>query len=186
MEKLNLLESIGLIAIGVVLLIIIEVVASKKHLRISGKFGCLPYILIIFGIYFLVSNIWSGVTTFFTNSTPTATKQSTTPVITDGNKSSATPLSLDCYRWNNIPMKLVGHQICAYGQVFSIATSESQATVLTFSSRQDQFYIVDAEYTYPDLTVGDCVSSTALLQLDDTNIPYMAVDQLFNCKSWMK
>ena len=81
---------------------------------------------------------------------------------------------------------MVGYQICVYGQVFSNAHSESQATVLTFSSRQDQFYMVDAEYTYPDLAVGDCVSSTALLQLDDTNVPYMAVNQLSKCERWMK
>jgi hypothetical protein len=103
MEKLNLLESIGLIAIGVVLLIIFEVIASKKHLRIGGKLGCLPYIIIIFGIYFLVSNIWSGVSTLFNSSTLTTTKQSITPTITEVDESSTTTLLLDCYRWNNIP-----------------------------------------------------------------------------------
>ena len=62
---MNFLEALGLTTVGFILLGIWWWVESSGRVRFRGRLGCLPYITILAGVYFMGASIWSGISSFF-------------------------------------------------------------------------------------------------------------------------
>ena len=103
-------------------------------------------IIILFlclGIYLLVSTLWSGFEKMVGISTITT--------------STSTPNPQSCTYFAQISTSMLGEEVCVYGIIQKLSSSEKIATIIKFRSIPTCFYLIDTEFIYPDLAVDDCV-----------------------------
>lgn len=128
-------------------------------------------------------------TTIKRNPTPTPIRPTRTPKpptatpVVSNTSSSFVP---SCFHWSDITPALVGRTICVYGNVHDLYSTNQISTRIKFTSKPNTFFIYDANYIYPDLRRGDCVSAEERIQLFDNRIPFMAITALYKCEPWMK
>ena len=69
-----------------------------------------------------------------------------------------------CMPWNTVTHDSLGKTTCVYGYVNEIYTRMPFATVIRFGTDPADFFMVDTEYTYPDVGQGSCVKAIGQVQ----------------------
>lgn len=91
----------------------------------------------------------------------------------------------NCVKWSEITIQMEGRQVCVYGTVQNIYSTNETWTRIKFTDQPNTFFIYDIQNIYTDLNVGDCLLATSTVKLHG-NIPYMEVaGELLYCESWM-
>lgn len=91
-----------------------------------------------------------------------------------------------CIKWNDIRETNVGETVCLWGNVAEITNNSGQFRVLFKSGLPDgyswtdgtpsRFYFIDENYYYTDVEIGDCVSATGILRVNQEGILFIRID----------
>jgi hypothetical protein len=188
---MNFLEALGLTTIGFVMLGIWWWVESSGRVRIRGRLGGVPYLIILAGVYFMIASIWTGVSSFFTASTPTHIPTrvvSSSPTNTPNAISSAqqTAQASDCINWETVTPNMIGRVKCIYGTVNKTRFVGESTFQILFSSNPEHFFLAGGTYNY-GVVSGDCVLAEGEILKSSVGVPYINIDEaLYKCESWMK
>ena len=93
--------------------------------------------------------------------------------------------SVDCSRWETVDKSRKGQETCVYGNVF-IAYSVDDADgntlwwIVRFSEEPTAFYFTQDEFAF-EFQLGDCLSVTGPLQLDDNGTAFVENGELSTC-----
>jgi hypothetical protein len=129
------------------------------------SYGCLLFIFVIAAIIYGIKWAWSGVKSVLGFPTPTL-------------------YISDCYRWEEINYSMVGKYECVYGTVVSMLNDATpSSTVINFSNQSGNFYLIDTESYYPDLTIGTCVQAKEYVYPDENLTLHMNITKLYECES---
>ena len=87
-----------------------------------------------------------------------------------------------CYKWDQITTAMAGEVVCVYG----IAFSHQGQSRIDFSPEKNSFFLIDANYYYPNLSEGACVVARQKVEVFDNKIPFMTISgDLYKCEPWM-
>jgi hypothetical protein len=87
-----------------------------------------------------------------------------------------------CYKWDQITTAMAGEEVCVYG----IAYSHQGQSRIDFSPEKNSFFLIDANYYYPNLAEGVCVVARQKVEVFDGKIPFMTINgDLYKCEPWM-
>lgn len=89
----------------------------------------------------------------------------------------------NCTWWYDITANDIGETICVQGIVDAIAgnTETGGNTRIYFRNLPALFYFFDDAHYYPDLKTGQCVSSTGIISINEDNMLFIRIDNLWNC-----
>lgn len=180
MPLLRLLGALGLIVSGSLLL------SLAKRARQRWMQATSPLILLA-GVYLLLTNPWFGLSRFFTVSpasipvalpliTSTAPPQPATVVAT---------LYHACLRWDQVRPDMNGQQVCVYGVVKDYSeNAKTRLTNLYFRSANEFFFV--STYRWKESYDGKCIVANGKVQLNTYKTPYIKIDEIASCQAWMK
>ena len=188
---MNFLEALGLTTLGIILLGIWWWGEFSGRFRVRGRLGCLPYLLIIMGIFYMGSSIWSGVASLFTPSSPTPL-----PTRTPRPIATSTPESVEaaqqtsqmshCINWTEVTKEMIGTVKCVYGHVEKTRFVGESTFQILFSTRVEDFFLAGGTFNYA-VGSGDCVVAEGEVLRSGVGVPYINIDEaLYKCESWMK
>ena len=79
-----------------------------------------------------------------------------------------------------------GQDVCIYGNVHSVYSTNETSTRIRFTAEPNNFFLFSSLYTFDDLDSGSCVAAEGVVELYK-NIPFIDVgDDLYYCETWMK
>jgi hypothetical protein len=88
-----------------------------------------------------------------------------------------------CYKWDQITLDMAGEEVCVYG----VAYSHQGKSRIDFSPEKNSFFLIDANYYYPNLAEGVCVVAIQDVEVFDGKIPFMTINgDLKKCLDWME
>lgn len=165
---LNFLGALGLTTLGIVLLRIWWWGEDSGRFRVRGRFGGLPYIFILIGVFYMGSTIWLGVTSFFTRSAQQASQRS------------------QCINWPQVSASMIGTVKCVYGNVYKTRSVGKSTIQILFSDHPQDFFLAGGSSNYTVVS-GDCVVAKGQILRSGAGVPYIDIDEaLYPCESWMK
>jgi hypothetical protein len=87
-----------------------------------------------------------------------------------------------CVTWSSITLVDVGKRICVYGNVYNIS-SDNTAYYISFSNKNNTFYLISYDIYFPDLRAGDCVYATGVIKKLNNSpvITLLPSDNLYKC-----
>jgi len=91
---------------------------------------------------------------------------------------AATPTDKSCLRWDEVDESMVGEEVCVFGNVRSIASSDEKATRIEFSDEPNTFFLLGSQYSFTDLREGDCIVVQDTV-LNFGTVPYMNIGNNF-------
>jgi hypothetical protein len=113
----------------------------------------------------------------------TGTLNSAVPATTPVPPHASIPTATDnsCLRWDEVDESMVGEEVCVFGNIRSIASSDEKATRIDFSDKPNTFFLLGSQLSFTDLRQGDCiVVQDTVLNLG--SVPYMNIgDSLYHC-----
>jgi hypothetical protein len=188
---LNFFGALGLTILGIILLGIWWWGEYSGRFRVRGRLGCLPYILILIGVFYMGSSIWSGVTSFFTRSSPTPIPTRTpsrfytsTPDIIQS--AQQTSQMSHCMNWTEVSAGMIGTMKCVYGNVQKTRFVGESTFQILFSNDPQDFFLAGGSFNY-NVVSGDCVVAEGEILRSGAGVPYIDIDEaLHQCESWMK
>ncbi|MFZ5911127.1 MAG: zinc ribbon domain-containing protein [Chloroflexota bacterium] len=181
----NLLEAIGLAIFGLVL----GIFSDRAGLR---KFAGGGYFVFLVGIWYILANLWFGITLLATplpqpthTPRPTATRSVATPYnyYTKVAQTKQAQNS-DCYHWTEISAQMKGQTVCVMGLIQSLNRSNKIWTRYEFSDKPNTFFVYSQNMEYYDpqtgktLAPGSCMFIEEKIQLLQ-GVPYMDMDAAF-------
>jgi hypothetical protein len=178
--SINFLESIGLIALGVLSFFIFA--------RARGRLAAIPFALLGLGIWYLIANVIYGIASIPSIVSP-PTSLPTTAIPTRYPTQHPLPpptraSSNDCILWSSVTTSHVGSTLCVFG--FIVRIEDTYAWIVRFRPERSHFYFVSASVWYPDIRVGDCVAARGKIELSAEQVPYLNITQnLYSCEPWM-
>jgi hypothetical protein len=75
----------------------------------------------------------------------------------------------DCIIWSSLTRKDVGDTSCVFGRIVTIYATGPYKEIIRFSKEAGTFLIWDRETTV-NLSVGDCVTATGIVQQDPSEL----------------
>jgi hypothetical protein len=91
------------------------------------------------------------------------------------------PTKNPCFLWNEINKSMIGQEVCVFGTVVLVDSSDDVATRIEFSNERNAFFLLSSQYTFTDLHRGDCVQARDVV-LAYEEVLYMNIgDSLFSC-----
>lgn len=86
-----------------------------------------------------------------------------------------------CMSWKRVSSTMKDRKICAYGTLFAVSGSR-----FDFSSNEEAFFLAQQpgpyySFAYP----GVCVMTSGIVQINDSGVPFIAVNELTTCEAWM-
>ena len=96
----------------------------------------------------------------------------------------STPTHNPCLRWDQITATLNGQKVCVYGVLANYKENwELEQTNFYFGS-PEEFFLV-SNYRWNDVVEGECISTTGEVQLNTYKTPYIKVEEIYKCETWM-
>jgi hypothetical protein len=86
-----------------------------------------------------------------------------------------------CIPWSAVTRQHLGKTICVYGYVNEVYTRSPFATVIRFGTDPSEFFMVDGEYTYPEVGQGACVQAIAPVKSLDDRLFQDVAGELLKC-----
>jgi hypothetical protein len=118
----------------------------------------------------------------FPTRTPTPRKGSIQSVVLTYQAS----LEKSCIQASEIDASFTGEEVCVTGIVSSAGNTnigEGGQYRIHFLNSPNGFFLLDVNYEYPDVKVGDCVTASGTVNTDMGGFPYINLrGQLFGCK----
>lgn len=105
-------------------------------------------------------------------------------VAVSANKTQLATALSDCLSWDKIDATMAGDEVCVYGNVSQVgATNIGDGQFRIYFGRGIlDFFMVDVNYEYPDIKIGDCVSATGVIETDMNDVPFIKLKgQLIKC-----
>ncbi len=147
--------------------------------------------LIVFTLVLIVSWIGSVNTKPAFISPTLAPVQTQTPYafetarVTIPTRRDPTPTPNSCLHWDQVTTAMEGREVCVYGIVTAYTENwENQLTNIYYGER-GQFFLV-SNYRWSDTLEGTCLAAGGEVQLNTYKVPYIKVEQVYNCEEWMK
>jgi hypothetical protein len=98
---------------------------------------------------------------------PTNTQIISIPVLIPTTPPTAT--YNNCILWSSLTRKDVGETICVFGRIVNIYSTGPYKEIIRFSQEAGTFLIWDRETTV-DMSIGDCVTATGIVQQDPSEL----------------
>jgi hypothetical protein len=123
-------------------------------------------------------------------SIPVAITPTVAPTVTPTIKPTFTPVPTKtkspCLQWNEVYRYMVDEELCVYGKIyiaFSVNDDSGNElfSVIRFSEESNKFYIVQ-KVVPMQFEMGECLSVSGKLQVDDTGIPFIEDGQITKCQ----
>ena len=175
----NIIEAGGRLTIGLVVTFLGGWVVSASGVWAWRKMGRLPFllvtaILLLLPITAAIDNDSSAVTVAPTLPTIPTRRLSSTTILHPTSTIPAKPALVSGCTWSyEISDSNLGKYICVQGLVNEVSgNTETSATRIYF---KDGFYIIDQDYHYPDLKVGDCVYASGIVRVTDKGAFFMQI-----------
>jgi len=91
-----------------------------------------------------------------------------------------TPYVKYCHRWEEINSTMIGKEECFYGTIVGFSQVSGEPTLIEFSDQPNTFVLIDNSHKYPDLKIGECVQSFAVVKQSEDRL-YMELSDLREC-----
>jgi hypothetical protein len=96
------------------------------------------------------------------------------------------PTQPSCYRWNQITPSMNKKDVCVYGTVKNVYSTNETSTRIRFTDEPNQFFLFSTNYIFDELKSGSCVMARGKIELYEKT-PFINVsDDLYYCEAWMK
>ena len=185
----NLADLVGKLTFGLVAtyvgwrLICAFIIWVWRHIR-KNIFERIVVSVVIGAAAFIVVQVVSNNNTASVVSIPTArVAQDALPTSTP--RPRPTPTHKPCLRWDRIRPSMRGDEVCVYGIVQSLYSTNETWTRIQFTDEPNRFFVSSTLYIFPDLKAGDCFQANGTVQTYDF-IPYLETDELYYCEAWME
>lgn len=125
--------------------------------------------------------------TFTNTPKPTITPRPTIDIVSAANTAFANSevsknqtqiaifLLSNCLSWDKIDSTMTGKETCVFGVVnqVEITNIEGGQFRIYFGRGTLDFFMVDVNYEYPEVKVGDCVSAIGVIENDANGVPFI-------------
>jgi hypothetical protein len=168
----NMGELLGSLTVGLLATIFFWWIVCAFIVFLWRKMGAPGFVLVGIAVA-VVGVVFLGTTQAGFSPLPTSTRVTTQQL-----------LAPNCTWWHQLTTDDIGKTICVRGFADSITgnTETSGMARIYFRDLPELFYFVDGSYYYPELSVGDCVSATGRISINEDNIMFMRIDgQLDAC-----
>lgn len=161
---MNFLESVGLLAI---LIVVYIGYLSQNKVRLPSRLEGALILLVLFAAYMIIANTWSAAVSFFS---PSSTN-TPAPISTNTSAPTSTP---SCLLWSKVTPSMEGQTVCVQGVIKEYKEKVGNFYFNFYFGTNEQFYFVSNNLSSIPLK-GSCMSSTGRVQLNAENIPFMEI-----------
>ena len=185
-------ELVGNLTIGLIAtflfwwLVCAGIVWIWRKVGATGTIALLGGLILVFFAVLYASNGNAG-NTFSGPPTPTVIP-SRTPRPASTKTPAPTKSNTDCTWWNDIREDNLGEMVCVQGLADGITGNDANSDKLRVYFRNlpagyvwtngtpASFYLVDETHYYTDLSVGDCVSATGKISINEQGDLFMRIN----------